>query len=201
MGGIEADKIYEVMENISNGTEVKSVYLVGGCIRDHVLGAPIKDYDIAITVGLSSVGRKITEPAMRGWLAGRFSTGIICPSSAATYAEEFEGTPIENYKFKYKGLDIDIIRVMEGTVLEWIDTFPCEASKVYFEYGTDNYSLTQAHTAQSSQIFYYEADCPDGYKERLRSKYPQYTHLYKKGPAMTATTLKTLRSRALRSCS
>lgn len=199
--GIEADKIYEVMENLANGTEIEEVYLVGGCIRDHVLGAPIKDYDIAIKVGRKRGGGAISEGALRGWLTRRFAAGVICPTSAATYSGEFDGIPIQNYKFKYKGLDIDIIRVMEGTVLEWVNTFPCEASKVYYQFGTENFSISQAVRTKETNTFLYDDECPDEYWIRLKRKYPHYKHEYKGTKVSTGKAAVHKRGFLLRSCS
>ena len=190
MGGIEADKIYEVMKTLDAPFAITSVYLVGGCIRDHILGAPIKDYDIAITLSGHTSSSGFTK-----WLARTFDTEIVCPTSAATYSGEFDGTPIENYKFKYKGLDIDIIRVMEGTVLEWIDTFPCESSKVYYEFGTSHFSITHAELAKHNMTFVYDADCPLEYIKRLEKKYPSYIHRSK------STSGWAKRAKILRSCS
>ncbi|MFW6272046.1 MAG: CCA tRNA nucleotidyltransferase [Desulfosalsimonas sp.] len=45
--------------------EKNSVYLVGGCVRDHLLGRPVSDYDLAVDCDAHVVARHIASAAGR----------------------------------------------------------------------------------------------------------------------------------------
>src|SRR5262245_11746774 len=81
-------------------TSGHSAYLVGGCVRDHMLGLPISDYDIATSATPSEVSRLFPQAKLVG---AHFGVALVNDVEVATYRSDFpysDGRRPDDVKFE-----------------------------------------------------------------------------------------------------
>jgi hypothetical protein len=113
-------EVQEIMEVMTNGHRMPT-YVVGGAVRDHVLGKEIRDYDMLVQLrGASVVSALVIIKNLA--LSIGFTIGIECCSELAGGG---------HIKLKRGALDVEI--AVDGTMTldQYIETFPVNVSKIY----------------------------------------------------------------------
>lgn len=156
--------ISELSYRLEAGASISDTffYIAGGAIRDFLNGKPIKDFDI--------------------FYKGELPDAILNEFTAIPIANGNypEGLTKCTHKGKWKDYDLDFIKINdESSIDEVIEAFPCSLSQVYVPciLPTRYFYTTKYKTSVDSHVILFDENCPEEYKNRIVTKYPDWNCL------------------------
>lgn len=154
----------------------QDIVVAGGCIRDTLLGKPVKDIDVFFTgtIELDDKSDLAKHYGIKWNTSKEFVNNIKYEDSDLEVADTnllFEGIdyPVQLIAVKTnKGNMVDI----KAT----IDKFPCGLSKVALD-SNGNLSMWSDFLQNDFfKIVSYSPETPIKYKTKLQQKYPEFSH-------------------------
>lgn len=159
------DIVRQMMDRFSG--ENHESLLVGGAVRDTLLGQPIKDYDILVSVGYQNF--KVT---LDYWWA--ILSRLYPDLSDDGNDPNYEG--FAAWTFNHDGVRVNLILTQDPLTM-YINNFSCDLSKVWADIDGTVTVSDDARYCADSQVLVFPPYANPSYVQKMCKKFPSWKPL------------------------
>jgi tRNA nucleotidyltransferase (CCA-adding enzyme) len=101
IGGMEGVRMREIIRQVSEMLESNEVYLVGGSVRDILLGKTPKDYDFCTSLDPDTIEERVKKAGRKAYLVGKRFGTVGCKFETNGEWQIIEITTFRNETYTY----------------------------------------------------------------------------------------------------